>query len=122
MRTARDGAAVSDDPLVRELLLGFIRIHILHHTAEGPVYGSEFHDELARHGYRVSYGTLYPIFHRMEKDGYIASEKRTVNGKVRRYYDISEKGRAALAEAREKAGELYREISPGFAPARRRRG
>lgn len=62
---------MAEDKLIRDLLLGFIKIHILHHAAVEEIYGSEFQDELARHGYKISYGTLYPIFHRLENDGYI---------------------------------------------------
>ena len=100
-----------EDRLIRDLLLGFIKIHILHHTEKEEVYGSEFQDELARHGYNISYGTLYPIFHRLEENGYITSEKRNVSGKIRKYYSITKKGKEVLSEARIKAGELFREIS-----------
>ena len=102
---------MSEDKLIRDLLLGFIKIHILHHAEKEEIYGSEFQEELARHGYEISYGTLYPIFHRLENDGYIVSEKRNVEGKIRKYYTITNKGKKVLKEARNKADELYREIS-----------
>ncbi len=54
-----------ENKLIRDLELGFIRIHILHHTAKEPVYGSEFQSELKRHGYEIAFVTLYPIFHRL---------------------------------------------------------
>jgi len=47
----------------QELLSGFIRLHVLHHAAEGDLYGQWMIEELARHGYRVSPGTLYPMLH-----------------------------------------------------------
>ena len=50
----------------QELLSGFIRLHVLHHAAEGDLYGQWMIEELARHGYRVSPGTLYPMLHAME--------------------------------------------------------
>jgi hypothetical protein len=38
----------------KDLLSGFIRLHILHHAAEHEIYGQWIIDELAQHGYRVS--------------------------------------------------------------------
>ncbi len=49
--------------LQREILLGFWKVHILHHATEGPVVGQWMLTELRRHGYEVSPGTLYPILH-----------------------------------------------------------
>ena len=61
----------------RDLYSGLIRLHILHHAVEGPIFGLEMAEELARHGYRISLGTLYPLLHGMEKKGYLRSaEKR----------------------------------------------
>jgi len=40
--------------MLRDLLLGFIKIHILHHASQQPVYGLWMMEELARHGYTVS--------------------------------------------------------------------
>lgn len=102
---------MKDDKLIRNLFLGFIQVHILHHTGKEEVYGTEFKDELARHGYDISFGTLYPIFHRLEREGYISSDKRKINGKIRKYYMITKKGRFVLREARQKAEELIQEIS-----------
>lgn len=103
-------------PLLREILLGFVRVHVLHHAAEEPFFGSWMMEELASHGYDVGPGTLYPILHRMEEDGYLTSEERTEGGRVRRYYSATALGREALAEARAKAAELTREVAPPSVP------
>ncbi len=66
--------------------------------------------ELARHGYAISPGTLYPIFHGMEKAGVLASEPKPVQGKIRRYYTITDKGRHTLALLRPKVRELVNEV------------
>ncbi len=102
--------------MLREILLGFVRVHVLHHAAEDPFYGAWMMEELAGHGYDVSPGTLYPILHRMEEDGYLESAERTEGGRVRRYYAATALGREALAEAREKAAELTREVAPPGVP------
>lgn len=103
--------------MLREILLGFVRVHVLHHAAEEPFYGAWMMDELASHGYDVSPGTLYPLLHRMEEDGYLQSEERTEGGRVRRYYAATALGREALAEARAKAAELTREVNPTETPS-----
>jgi len=96
--------------MIRDFFLGFIKIHILHHAAQEPIYGTEFVEELARHGYDLSPGTLYPTLHRLEQQGYLAQERRVVDGRTRKYYAITDKGRAALDEARRKIAELVGEV------------
>ncbi len=100
-------------PLSRDLFLGFVRMHILYHAGEEPVYGVWLIEELARHGYALSPGTLYPMLHSLEDEGMLRRERRVVKGKVRKYYTLTEDGRIALDEGRKRAVELLREISPG---------
>jgi DNA-binding PadR family transcriptional regulator len=57
----------------RDLYSGLIRLHVLHHAAEEPIFGLGMVEELARHGYRISPGTLYPLLHGLEKKGYLRS-------------------------------------------------
>jgi PadR family transcriptional regulator, regulatory protein PadR len=99
--------------LSRDLFLGFIKLHILHHAGLEPVYGLWLITELAQHGYRLSPGTLYPILHSLEAEGLLIVENRVVDGKIRKYYRLTDLGRAALDEGRAKAHELLDEISPG---------
>jgi hypothetical protein len=51
----------------RDLYAGLIRLHILHHAAHEPIFGLGIIEELARHGYKLSAGTLYPILHGLER-------------------------------------------------------
>jgi DNA-binding PadR family transcriptional regulator len=96
--------------IIREIFLGFIKVHILHHASEGEVCGVEMMEELKRHGYAISPGTLYPTLHSLERQGYLQSSTRVVAGKRRRYYRATEKGRKALEEARTKIRELVEEV------------
>ena len=98
--------------LLREFLLGFMRIHILHHAAEQPIYGLWMRDELARHGYDLSVGTLYPMLHQLEECGYLTSERWQVDGRIRRYYEATPEGRWLLEELRTKLRELLDEVVP----------
>lgn len=109
------------DDMLREFLLGFIKIHILHHAAVEPVYGLALIAELRRHGYELSPGKLYPVLHRLADAGYLRRIDRVVNGKVRKYYVLTRRGGVALDGARAKVGELVGELlETGAAPATRR--
>jgi DNA-binding PadR family transcriptional regulator len=89
---------------------GLIRLHILHHANEAPIFGLGIIEELRRHGYRLSPGTLYPMLHALEETGYLRARTKIVEGKARRNYVITAKGRAALAAAKEKVRELFGEL------------
>jgi DNA-binding PadR family transcriptional regulator len=96
--------------MLREFFLGFIKIHILHHAGEEPVYGLALIAELRRHGYELSPGTLYPVLHQLEKAQYLRRLNRLVNGKVRKYYVLTRRGGQALDDARARIGELMGEV------------
>jgi DNA-binding PadR family transcriptional regulator len=98
--------------MLRELYLGFIRVHILFHAAEGSVYGAALMEELARHGYQVGPGTLYPILHALQSQGYLRREERIVNGRVRKYYRATPAGRRTLVRAQTQLWELVEEVLP----------
>ena len=97
----------------REFFLGFIKIHILYHADQEPIFGVGIATELARHGYSVSPGTLYPILHRLEQAGYLKSSPQLVDGKVRKYYQATEAGRRALEQSKKKIRELVNEVIEG---------
>lgn len=96
--------------ILRKFFLGFIQIHILHHAKKEPFYGAWMIEELSEHGYEMSPGTLYPLLHNMESSGLLEKEEKTVEGKIRKYYKITELGNEVLVEARKKAYELFKEI------------
>jgi PadR family transcriptional regulator, regulatory protein PadR len=101
-----------EPPLLRDIQLAFMRIHILHHAVEHPIYGLWMRDELAEHGYDISVGTLYPMLHQLEEDGYLSSEEQLTDGRHRRYYHATDRGRALLTEVQRKLRELTREALP----------
>src|ERR1700758_4420041 len=94
----------------RYLYGGFIRLHVLHHAVREPVYGLAMIEELGRHGYALSAGTLYPILHGIEKRGYLTSAEERSGGSMRRVYRATAAGAEALAAAKLKARELFGEL------------
>jgi DNA-binding PadR family transcriptional regulator len=97
----------------KDLFSGMVRLHVLHHADEGPIFGLAIIEELRRHGYQISAGTMYPILHGLERKGYLASSNEQVNGRERRTYRITPLGRKTLAAGREKVRELFGELIAG---------
>lgn len=94
----------------KSLYSGLIRLHVLHHAVEGPVYGTWIAEELARHGYRLSAGTLYPILHQLERKGYLRSHGERRGRSARRIYQATALGRRALRMSRKRVQELFGEM------------
>jgi DNA-binding PadR family transcriptional regulator len=95
---------------MREFQRGAVRLHILHHAADEEIHGAWLTEELGRHGYHISPGTLYPTLHRLEADGLLTSQQRVVDGRTRRVYRATKAGKRALAEDRKALAELAREV------------
>lgn len=94
----------------RDLYSGLIRLHILHHAVKKPIFGLGMIEELARHGYRVSPGTLYPILKGLQQKGYLKSKEVRDGKSARIVYTATPLGRKALAAARAKVRELFSEL------------
>src|SRR5574341_1050289 len=94
----------------QDLYGGLIRLHILHHAANKPVFGLWFIEELARHGYKLSPGTLYPLLHGLERKGYLRSTMDRLGKHSRRMYRATPLRRKVLAAAKEKVSELFGEL------------
>jgi PadR family transcriptional regulator PadR len=95
----------------RDLYSGLIRLHILHHAVEGPIFGLEMAEELARHGYRISLGTLYPLLHGLEKKGYLRSVKKREGRSIRNVYRATPLGKKALRAMKVRVNELFGELN-----------
>jgi PadR family transcriptional regulator, regulatory protein PadR len=94
----------------RELFFGLIRIHVLTHASNEPIFGLAMMEELEHHGYRIGPGTLYPLLHGLERAGLLRSARKNVGGRQRRVYAITAIGRKALKKATEKVDELHHEL------------
>jgi DNA-binding PadR family transcriptional regulator len=96
--------------LSRLFFAGFVRLHILHHAVEAPICGVDIVAELARHGYRLSPGTVYPALHDLAKARYLTVRRHVMAGKQRKLYAATARGRNALQAARIKLRELAEEV------------
>ncbi|MDH5264025.1 MAG: PadR family transcriptional regulator [Betaproteobacteria bacterium] len=110
----------------KEIYGGLVRLHVLHHASREPIFGQGIMDELARHGYRLSPGTMYPILHGLERGGYLRSSVEKAGRRSRRTYVMTAAGRKALRQAKKRVWELFTELfeeelsrSPQVEPSRR---
>jgi len=101
----------SENKTYQDLYSGLIRIHILHHACEGEVFGFWMIEELGRHGYKLSPGTIYPLLHSLEMRGLLVSKEKREGSRYRRLYRATAAGRKALVAAREKVRELFGELT-----------
>jgi DNA-binding PadR family transcriptional regulator len=86
----------------RELLKGAADTLVLSTFAGGEMYGYQVVKELERRSagfFRFKEGTLYPILHRLERQGLLAGRWQTMpNGSERRYYTLTARGKRALSD------------------------
>src|SRR4030095_7478382 len=106
------------DPVVREFLLAFWKIHILHHAEEQGIYGHWMLEELRRHGYRLSPGMLYPLLARMARRGWLRSTEPK-GSRDARVYRITPAGAEVLKRLRASLAELQHEVAQPDGASRR---
>lgn len=86
----------------KELVKGTLQTVILRLLRErGRMYGYEMTQEvrqLSRGKYQLTEGSLYPTLHKMEQQGWLGAEQEQIGGRTRKYYRLTEKGRAAAGE------------------------
>ena len=97
----------------KDLYSGLIRLHVLHHARERPIYGSWMIEELREHGYEISPGTLYPMLHGLARKGYLEMKQEGPGKRARRLYRTTAQGRAALGDAKDKVRQLFGELFEG---------
>jgi DNA-binding PadR family transcriptional regulator len=105
-------------PVVQGLRQAFVRLHVLYHAAQAPVFGVYLMDELREHGYLVGPGTLYPTLHDLQQEGLLEREEVVVGGKRRIYYRATPAGRRLLRRARGMVAEWLREMNGEHRPRR----
>jgi DNA-binding PadR family transcriptional regulator len=94
----------------RAFLQGAVKLFVLQRAGEGPVYGNAIARELEQLGHRISSGTLYPILHSLEQQGLLLSTVRVNQGRLRRYYTLTDGGRTCLEQTRDQVSPLIGEL------------
>ncbi|MBV9885130.1 MAG: helix-turn-helix transcriptional regulator [Acidobacteria bacterium] len=94
----------------QDLFSGLIRLHVLYHASKEPIFGLGMIEELARHGYKISAGTLYPLLHRMQRNGLLRASKEKHGRTSRKLYRTTHTGNHALRVAKRRVKELFGEL------------
>ena len=94
----------------REFQRGFIKLYALWRASKGEAYGVQIIEEMRELGFRVSPGTLYPVLHTLLEEKDVTLTERVVNGKVRKLYSATAKGREEAEEVVEKLQKLLRKF------------
>jgi PadR family transcriptional regulator PadR len=91
--------------LAKELVAASSRPMVLSIVAKGETYGYEIIQKVRElSGGRVEWsdGMLYPVLHRLEREGLVASEwKESETGRERKYYTLTSNGRNTLKSERQ---------------------
>ncbi len=107
----------------RDFLRGFVKIYTLWRAGQEEVYGSQIAEEMKQLDFELSPGTLYPALHALLGERDVTVRGRIVDGKRRKCYRVTAKGRRELAELRDRLAVLMQKVfseTSGARPARRR--
>ncbi len=92
------------------LIGGSTVLMLLSLLQERDYYGYEMIKEIERRSnsiFQFKEGTLYPVLHRMEVQGFLKSyKKKAESGKERKYYHITAKGTTQFAKEKRQWGEF----------------
>jgi PadR family transcriptional regulator PadR len=104
----------------KDLMKGNINSLLLCLISQQSMYGYQIMKELEgrSQGYfKFKEGTLYPALHRLEKMGLVTGRWQPLSGgRQRRYYHITEKGRATLAEKTVEWQDFFTAMNLVFKP------
>lgn len=108
-------------PIQGEMLQGTLDLLILKTLALGPAHGHTIAHAIEHRSedvLQVEHGSLYPALHRLEDRGWISSFWGTSeNNRRARYYRLTPKGRAQLAEQTSRWDEIVRAVNRILRPA-----
>ena len=79
--------------IVQRVTRNFLDILILRLIQIEPMWGYKIIKKTQRlFGINIGHGALYPLLNKLEKDGYVRSQKIGNRGRIRKVYDITSKG------------------------------
>jgi PadR family transcriptional regulator len=101
-----------------ETLRGHLDALVLATLQTGPLHGYAVIEELRQRSegaFDLAEGTIYPVLHRLEAEGLLASAWSTAAGRRRRVYRLTRRGRSSLAQRRADWQGFVRAIEAVFA-------
>ena len=98
--------------LEREMMRGAGPTAVMQLLVSGEMYGYQLVESLASRSegvFELGQSTLYPMLYNLESKGLVASrEKKGPNGRQRRYYRLTSKGKKKLSADRQQWAELVK--------------
>lgn len=89
---------------------GFVKLYTLWRASKSEVYGMEIMQEMRELGFNLSPGTLYPTLRALLEEEDVKVTNRIVNGKVRKCYRATAKGRKEVEEVIERLSFLMKKV------------
>lgn len=100
--------------ICKELISGSISMMVLSVIKSEDMYGYRIIKELevrSEYVFSLKEGTLYPILHSFESEGYVESYWDSSEGRKRKYYHITRKGLKHLAEKKQEFKDFSVSVS-----------
>src|SRR5258708_35868948 len=94
------GLSKEDHHMDSRLLWGTVEMLLLEVVSHGPTYGYEISQTVggrSRGYFELKEGSLYPALHRLERQKMLSSFWREIDGRRRKYYELTLSGQKALA-------------------------
>jgi len=105
-----------------ELLQGTLDLLILQVLQWGPMHGHGIGQSIrarSRDVLQIEHGSLYPALHRLEKQGWLASEWKISEANRRaRYYKLTPRGKRQLLEEQSRWKQLVRAVARTMKPVK----
>jgi len=97
-----------------DLLRGSLKTIVLKLLKEdGPMYGYQITrrvEELTAGKMKLTYGALYPILHKLEKEKILITASQLFNNRLRVYYSLTPKGHSVVAEKIKELNEFIESL------------
>jgi PadR family transcriptional regulator PadR len=100
--------------MIGEALKGHLDLLLLAVLETEPAHGYGIIEKLRERSggtFDLPDGTIYPALHRLEEDGLLSSQWSEVGGRRRRIYQLTSKGRLALAKCQEEWGRFSKAVN-----------
>jgi len=96
-----------------QALKGHLDLLLLSVLAEGANHGYAVIEQLRIRSsdvFDLPEGTVYPALNRLEKSGYLSSEWTVAQGRRRRIYELTRRGRRALRDQQQQWAEFSQAV------------
>jgi DNA-binding PadR family transcriptional regulator len=97
-----------------DLIKGSLKTIVLQLLKEqGPMHGyaiTQKVEELTLGKIKLTYGALYPVLHKLEKEGSLITDSENFNNRIRIYYRLTPKGQTIVAEKIKELNEFIESL------------